>query len=124
MRLNLRIYYLIIAITLFTSCYSDKCGNTGTPVGKYVADTYEDSELFLVIKRDGTFVHHYRDRTGKIYDKTGKWSLSKSSCSINLNPWYSLSKETLQDMPAIMSAIFENDKIIPYTDVPIYKKTR
>lgn len=123
-RLSVTIYYMIIVISLFTSCSSDNCGNTGSTVGKYVAETFEDTELFLIIKADGTFVHHYKDKTGKIYNKVGKWSLSKLSCSINLNPWYCLSQETHQDKPTLMTAIFENDKIIPYTDVPIYKKVR
>jgi len=121
-RSSVTLYYMIIVISLFSSCNSNNCGNTDSPVGKYVAETFEGTDLFLIIKEDGTFVHHYKNRNGKIYDKTGKWSLSKLSCGINLDPWYCLSQETHQDKPTLMTALFENDKISPYTDVPIYKK--
>lgn len=124
LKLNIQYILIIIISIILTGCKSDKCRNSGSPEGKYIANTYEETSLYLLIKHDGTFVHHYKDRNGKITKNIGKWKLSKTDCIINLDTWYCLGTQRSQKRPALMSATFEDGEIMPYIDVPIYKKEK
>jgi hypothetical protein len=116
------IIYLLILLGLITGCNSDSCGNTGTPEGKYVSNDHNGAELYILINKDSTFLHYYKDKNGKVKSYKGKWKISKINCEMSLSPWTDLEMEKPLYKNLPISALIENDKLQPHQDLPIYRK--
>jgi hypothetical protein len=116
------IKYLLLITALFGACNSDPCGNTGTPVGKYISNDHSGKELYLLINKDSTFLHYYKDINDKVKSYEGKWKISIADCRLSLSPWRDLEMENSGCPCSVVSAQYKNDKIQPHIDVPIYRK--
>ena len=122
---NFKILIFIIVLAI-VSCKANKCPSQDSIAGAYRIKTYtnESLDITLDLNIDGSFIHRYRKKDGHQLVSKGHWSFNDKSCSINLKPWYSYGRSNFDNKPVWMSASLEENKIIPYEDVPIYLKVK
>lgn len=123
--INLLKILLFVCMFVMISCKQ----NCDPPeYGRYLAEMDDDVKIYIDLKKDGTFTHHYVDKQGKSKNHVGKWRFipGKNTCEILFDPWYEYgfgSKFNRPDEKVIMFSHYRNGVIEPYDDIPpIYKK--
>ena len=124
-QLNLFKILLFACVLAFFSCNQ----NCDPPeYGRYLADMTDGAKIYIDLKKDGSFSHHYVDKNGKTKSHSGKWRFlpGKNTCEILFDPWYKYGYRNSfggDDEKVIMFSPYRNGVIEPYVDIgPFYKK--
>ena len=111
-KLNIINVILLIAIFLaFNNCSLKRSCNFSV-TGKYLCHKFDDAYIFLEIKKDGSYIQIFRDKSSNLSNK-GTWK--KEDCLIRLRKWKDYNEKGADYEDYELGILFIRDQFLNIT---------
>ncbi len=89
-----KIIYKVVVLSLVASCINLKPCNDKV-IGKYYSYSNPKAKNLLILKKDSTFYHYYKENNIKLID-SGKWNFNDKYCYIEFSEWKNFNEKGLK----------------------------